>query len=608
MENIETLEILNQQLAESQLRLQTILRLSPIGIGISRLSDGAIIEFNDALLAIIGFERAEVIGRTSAELGIWGDPEQYAELFAKISAGEVIDEMPIVINRKDGELRQGRLSASMVRLNGEAHFIANLRDVTNEMAAEQQRTKVTRHLQSTLDNIPSMIGYWDRDLRNHFANHAYQDWLGIDPEKAPGMHIREVIGEERYHLNLPYIEGALRGTKQTFERCIPSPDGRHTRHSLAEYIPDIVDGVVQGFYVLVSDITPIKQAEIALRESEERYRKVVDDQTELISRYLPDGTVVFVNEVYCRFFGKNEAELRGRTWHPAAHPDDIEMIEVKLSSLAPDNPVVTIENRVNAADGSEHWMQFVNRAFFDATGGLKEIQSVGRNISARKQVEQKLATSRIHLRALLQANDHDREEQHKEIAREIHDQLGAHLTAIAFRVDALNRQTRRNVQVSTELAMIRSLVSRANEAARNICDSLRPAALDDLGLTPTCRWYLRDWSGLVGIPAEGRFARLAVEPSKQLSTDLFRTFQELLTNIAKHSGASLVRVSISNGVEALRLRVADNGCGFAKERPPQGFGLAGVRERMARHGGEVTITSGPSGTMVAISVPQVGVQ
>lgn len=458
-------------------------------------------------------------------------------------------------------------------------------------------------LQAILDQIPSMIGYWDRDLRNHFANHAYQTWLGVDPGKMQGKHIREVIGDERYGLNLPYIEGALRGERQTFERAIPSPDGSHVRHSLAEYIPDRVDGKVHGFYVLVSDITPIKKAELAQRASEERYRKVVEDQTELISRYLPDGTMVFANEIYCRFFGKTEQELAGRTWHPVAHPDDIAMIEDKLSSLSPANPVVTIENRVYAADGSEHWMQFVNRAFYDEGGKLKEIQSVGRDISARKLAEQELAESRVRLHELLAENDRIREEQRKEIARDIHDQLGAVLTAIGFRIDALHRLLADKPQLAGEVSRIKALASQAGVSARNICNRLRPPALDDLGLIPTCRWYLQDWSELVGIQARGRFGPFSAKLSDQLSTDLFRIFQELLTNVAKHSGASTVRVGISSKGGKLRLRVADDGGGFASEHMPHGYGLAGIRERLARHGGELTVLARPGATMVAIKVP-----
>ncbi|MEI6559495.1 MAG: ATP-binding protein [Rhodospirillaceae bacterium] len=124
--------------------------------------------------------------------------------------------------------------------------------------------ELARHdLQAILDNMPAMIGYWDRNLRNRFGNRAYREWFGIDPGKMPGMHIREVLGEARYALNLPFIEKALQGETQVFEREIPTPGGREVRCSQAYYIPDLRNGVVLGFYVLVTDITDVKRAERA---------------------------------------------------------------------------------------------------------------------------------------------------------------------------------------------------------------------------------------------------------------------------------------------------------------------------------------------------------
>lgn len=139
-----------------------------------------------------------------------------------------------------------------------------------------------------------------------------------------------------------------------------------------------------------------------LQASELRYRSVVEDQTEVICRLLPDNTFVFVNEVYCRFFGKTLDELIGKRWHPLAHADDLPMIERKLQEMGPDNPVVTIENRVYRADGELRWMQFVNRGFFNADGRLEEIQCVGRDISTIKQFEDDLRQSEERYRALVE--------------------------------------------------------------------------------------------------------------------------------------------------------------------------------------------------------------
>jgi PAS domain S-box-containing protein len=142
-----------------------------------------------------------------------------------------------------------------------------------------------------------------------------------------------------------------------------------------------------------------------LQASELRFRSVVEDQTETIVRFLPDGTFVFVNDVFCRLFGKSPDELIGHRWHPVAHPDDILMIEARLRELTPDNPVVTIENRVFGADGEMYWMQFVNRGFFDAAGTLKETQAVGRDISRLKEVESNLRESDEQLELALAGSE-----------------------------------------------------------------------------------------------------------------------------------------------------------------------------------------------------------
>ena len=265
--------------------------------------------------------------------------------------------------------------------------------------------------------------------------------------------------------------------------------------------------------------------------------------------------------------------------------------------------MVTIENRVFAGDGRIRWMEFVNRGFFDGQGSLLEIQSVGRDITVRKEAEQALAASRLQLRALLEANDTLLEAQRRDIAREVHDQLGAALTAVGFRVDALSRLVGENQEALAEAALIKSLVTKASGAARDISSSLRPPTLDDLGLVETCRWYLKDWGSLVAIRTSGRFGRLSKVPSERQSIDVFRVFQELLTNIARHAGATRVQVSLSGGSRGIQLRVADNGGGFDVASRSAGFGLAGVRERMARHGGRVVVLSGSTGTTVTLTLP-----
>lgn len=148
--------------------------------------------------------------------------------------------------------------------------------------------------------------------------------------------------------------------------------------------------------------TVARQQERELNEFKELYRTVVEDQTEVICRLRADGTFVFVNDVYVRFFGKDKSELIGRKWQPLAHHDDIPHIEAQLRRLTPEHPVVTIENRVYSGSGALRWMQFVNRAFYD-DGVLREIQCVGRDITERKAAEAEVEQYKTGLEQLVEA-------------------------------------------------------------------------------------------------------------------------------------------------------------------------------------------------------------
>ncbi|HET8602860.1 MAG TPA: PAS domain-containing protein [Marmoricola sp.] len=133
-----------------------------------------------------------------------------------------------------------------------------------------------------LDHLPSMVAYWDDDLRNQFANAAYVEWFGIAPEDMKRMHIRDLLGAEVYEKNLPYIKEALAGRPQAFNRTLTDMSGR-TRYTQAAYVPRFIAGEPHGFFVLVTDITERVLAEQTLATSvadlallEERQRVSAD--------------------------------------------------------------------------------------------------------------------------------------------------------------------------------------------------------------------------------------------------------------------------------------------------------------------------------------------
>lgn len=124
-------------------------------------------------------------------------------------------------------------------------------------------------IRAVLNALPAMVGYWDRGLRNRMANDAYVEYFGRRPEEMLGMHISELLGPELFELNRPYMERALAGEPQHFERAIPTPSGE-IRYTQASYIPDAEDAKVHGFFVLVTDITDRRRAEQEVERSRAR--------------------------------------------------------------------------------------------------------------------------------------------------------------------------------------------------------------------------------------------------------------------------------------------------------------------------------------------------
>lgn len=141
---------------------------------------------------------------------------------------------------------------------------------------------------------------------------------------------------------------------------------------------------------VLRDITERKQAEAALRLSELRYRAIVEDQSELICRSLPDGRLTFANQAYCRYFGKTVDELIGQSFMPLIPEDDQAYVEEQLRSLSPEHPSITYEHRVYRDSGEVCWQQWIDRALFSPTGELLEIQSVGRDVTPQKEAERAL--------------------------------------------------------------------------------------------------------------------------------------------------------------------------------------------------------------------------
>ena len=255
-------------------------------------------------------------------------------------------------------------------------------------------------LREVLDTLPAVIGYYGVDLRNRLANRAYVEFFGLVPDEIPGRHISEVIGPQLYGLNRPHIDRALAGEPQLFDRTIIDHTGE-PRHMQVSYVPDISDGTVRGFAVLLIDITARRIAEQALAATEARFRGLLESAPDAMVIIKADarGEIVLVNAQAERLFGYAREELLGRSMDVLMPERFRDRHQDHRAGYAADAHAramgVGLELLARRKDGSEFPVE-VSLGPLQAADGLL-LSSAIRDITDRKRIEDELRQSRQQL-------------------------------------------------------------------------------------------------------------------------------------------------------------------------------------------------------------------
>ncbi|MGZ3669271.1 MAG: ATP-binding protein, partial [Bdellovibrionota bacterium] len=208
----------------------------------------------------------------------------------------------------------GTITLSMTKNSGRSFTAADLefaQTVASRCAVLIDNALLYRQAQVAkvvTNKLPALIAFWDKDQICRFANDAYSEWFGVAPEQLVGHSLQELMGPALYEKNLPFITGALAGTPQFFERELVMHSDGKIRHTNATYIPEMVDGKVQGFFVLVTDVSELKQAQLAAQSA----MKTREDVLAIVSHDLknPLSAISLVAQLLGRSVSEDPEKVR----------------------------------------------------------------------------------------------------------------------------------------------------------------------------------------------------------------------------------------------------------------------------------------------------------
>ncbi|MCU0632694.1 MAG: PAS domain S-box protein [Methanolinea sp.] len=385
---------LEDALIESETRYREFFTTSRDSVFITS-PEGIWIDFNDAIVELFGYESREEFSQVPV-------PDVYAEKGARLAFHAIIQregyvkEHPMEGRKKDGTVIDTLITAVPVRnQDGRVKaFIGTIRDVTERKRAEEALKESEEKYRILAENAPIGILTCDSLGQIVYLNPKVLDILG-----SPG----EEKTREINLLHFPPLQevGFAEALQRSLETGVPiqSIEAEYTSkwgktvYFRTHISPYIRNNSIQSAQIILDDITQQKHLEEALLASEERYKNVVQTQTEFITRFFPDGTHIFVNDAYCKYFGKTPQEMVGHRFFPNIPKEDISHIREHFSSLTKERPVGTSEHRIIMPDGEVRWQQWNDRAIFNERGELVEYQSVGRDITDRIRMEEALRNS-----------------------------------------------------------------------------------------------------------------------------------------------------------------------------------------------------------------------
>jgi PAS domain S-box-containing protein len=497
-------------------------------------------------------------------------------------------------------------------------IVINARDITERKAAEEALRENEERFRKVLETAEVGIATLDQEGRIRFCNRAGLALFGLTLEQVLGKSsefitpptLREdgsvCTPDDQLAARAIATGKEIRGIVQRVYR----EAFRDWRWVLASAQPILKsDGSLYEVIVTFTDITPLKDAEEAVRQSEAEFRTIFDNAAMGIALADVSGRLVRVNPAFQRLLGYSAHELEQMTFLDITHPADVasssslykELIEGKRDRYR-------IKKRYVRKGGELCWTWLSTSAMRLPDRQLQYCVSMIEDITQQELAEQSLYELSTRMLRI-------QEEEQRRIAREVHDSTSQELAALAMNLGALRKSPEAlSPKIRKKLAECLSILSSVSRQIRTFSYLLHPPLIDEFGLWAALRVFIEEFrnrSGLkVGLQIDRNLEGHRLHPTCEMT--LFRFVQEGLANVHKHAGSKTVSVQVQLQDHCIRASIADKGRGIQPAVLKEinsatgrgvGVGIPGMKERVRQLGGHLEIQSDLQGTVVVAMVP-----
>jgi PAS domain S-box-containing protein len=636
-------EFLEKTIRENEERFREMLDALPVAIYTTD-AKGRLTYFNPAAIKFSGREPELGSDQWCVTWKLFysdGKPMRHEDcpMALAIKEGRIVNDVEAMAERPDGTRVWFTPYPSLLHDDSGAIVggINMLLDITERKRSEQAKGLLASIVDFSDDaiiskNLDGIITSW---------NSSAEKMFGYTAQEAIGRHITLIIPADRQDEEKMILERIKRGEQvDHFETVRMRKDS--TEFDISVTISPVKDagGQIVGASKVARDISERKQTERALRESEERFRAIVETTPECVKVVTNEGTLLHMNASGLVMVGADSAEMVvGKSVYDLIAAHDRERFRAFNERICLGERG-SLQFDIVGLNGVSHHMETYAAPLRLADSRVVQL-AVTRDITRQKQNEEELRSSEERLRVLacqlenqvlirtqelerrntevfqqaeqlrelsnrlMQSQDDER----RRIARNLHDSAGQVITALGMSLSTLLEYTGRDPKVSSVIEDSQDMLHELTTEIRTLSYLLHPPLLEENGLVGAIHWYIKginERSGLnIRLDISNDFDRIASE----MELTIFRIVQECLTNIHRHSGSKTASIRLLRKPDAVLLQITDEGKGIPSDKldwiqtQRSGVGITGMRERIRHLRGVFDIQSSGKGTIVSVTLP-----